>query len=132
MDQNTATKPTTRRSPGVIVVGIFAVIAGLGEVVVGFTVNYLGILDHSMAPSFSTGVVGVLYCLGGFFLLVTRKKWGAFLGISFIGAEILGRVVLVGTGIAPGTGFDALKILLGGLIAFGLIIYIFCKWKSFD
>lgn len=132
MDQNPATKPPTRRSPGIIVVGIFAFIAGLGEVVVGFTGNYLGILGHSMAPSFSTGVVGALYSLGGFFLLITRKKWGAFLGMSFIGAEILGRVYLVATGIAPGTGSDAIKILMGGLIALGLIIYILCKWKSFD
>src|SRR5690242_6127085 len=116
MDQNPATKPPTRRSPGVIVVGIFAFIAGLGEVVVGFTGNYLGILAHPMAPSFSTGVVGVLYCLGGFFLLITRKKWGAILGMSFIGAEILGRIDLIATGIAPRTGFDAIKILLGGLI----------------
>ena len=125
-------KPPSRRSQGVIVVGIFAFIAGLGEIVVGFTGNYLGILGHNMTPSISTGVVGVLYCLGGFFLLITRKKWGACLGMSFIGAEILGRIVLVATGIAPGTGLDAIKILLGGLIALGLIIYILWEWKSFD
>jgi hypothetical protein len=43
----------TRRPPGIVIVGIFAFVAGLGEVVVGFTGNYLGILAHSMAPSFS-------------------------------------------------------------------------------
>ncbi|WP_322418797.1 hypothetical protein [Mesorhizobium huakuii] len=132
MEQNSVAKPPNRRSTGVIVVGIFAVIAGLGEVVVGFTGNYLGILSNSMTPSFSTGVVGLFYSLGGFFLLITRMKWGAVLAISFIGAEILGRIYLIAIGIAPGKGFDAVKILVGGLIALGLIIYILFKWRSFD
>lgn len=132
MEQNSVAKPPNRRSTGVIVVGIFAVIAGLGEVVVGFTGNYLGILSNSMTPSFSTGVVGLFYSLGGFFLLITRKKWGAVLAISFIGAEILGRIYLIAIGIAPGNGFDAVKILAGGLIALSLIIYILFKWRSFD
>lgn len=121
-----------RRRTGIILVGAFAFIAGLGEVVVGFTGNYLGILAHSMAPSFSTGVVGLFYSLGGLSLLITRKKWGAVLGMLFIGAEILGRVFLIAAGIAPARGADAIKILIGGLIALGLIVYIASRWKDFD
>jgi len=132
MEQNSAWIPPARRPPGIVAAGIFALIAGIGEVVVGFTGNYLGILGNRMAPSFSTGVVGVFYSLGGFFLLITRKKWGAVLGMSFIGAEILGRIYLVATGVAPGKGFDAIKILIGGLIAFGLIVYVCFKWKTFE
>jgi hypothetical protein len=70
--------------------------------------------------------------LGGFFLLITRKKWGAILAIACIGAEILGRMYLVGAGIAPAHGADAIKIMIGGLIALSLIIYILWKWRSFD
>jgi hypothetical protein len=120
------------RPTGIVVVGAFAFIAGLGEVVVGFTGNYLGILAHSMAPSFSTGIVGIFYSLGGLSLLVTRKKWGAVLGILFIAAEILGRVYLIAAGIAPASGRDAIKILIGGLIALALIAYIARKWKCFE
>ncbi len=40
-----------KRPIGITIAGIFAVIAGLGEVVVGFTGNYLGILSHSLTPS---------------------------------------------------------------------------------
>jgi hypothetical protein len=54
-------------------------------------------------------VIGAFYSLGGLCLL-TMKKWGAALGILFIGAEILGRVYLVMAGIAPSTGPDAMRI----------------------
>jgi hypothetical protein len=70
--------------------------------------------------------------LGGLSLLITRKKWGAILGMLFIGAEILGRVYLVATGIAPGSGADAIKILIGGLIALALMAYVASRWKYFN
>jgi hypothetical protein len=98
---------------------------------VGFTGNYLGILSTSMAPAFSTGIVGAFYSLGGVSLLITRKKWGAVLSIIFIGTEILGRVYLVMTGMAPSSGTDAVKIVVGETIALALIFYIGSKWKSF-
>ena len=59
------------------------------------------------------------------------KKWGAALGILFIGAEILGRVYLVTTGIAPSNGPDAIKIVIGGAIALALILYIWSQWSRF-
>ena len=121
-----------KRPIGITIVGIFAVIAGLGEIVVGFTGNYLGILSHSLTPSFATGLVGSFYSLGGLCLLITRKKWGAVLGILFIAAEIFGRVYLVMTGIAPAAGADAIKILIGAVIALALIIYIVSKWRYFQ
>jgi uncharacterized membrane protein YccC len=59
------------------------------------------------------------------------KKWGAALGIIFIGAEILGRVYLVMAGIAPSNGTDAIKIVIGGAIALALILYIWSQWSRF-
>jgi hypothetical protein len=38
---------------GIAVVGIFAFITGLGEIIVGFTGNYLGILSHGIALNFT-------------------------------------------------------------------------------
>ena len=101
---------------GLVAVGIFAVIAGAGEIIVGFTGNYLGILAHSMTPALATVMVGAFYGLGGLCIL-TLRKWGAALGVAFIGAEIAGRVYLVASGMAPSTGADAIKIIIGGLIA---------------
>jgi hypothetical protein len=126
-------EPVNRGRPiGIVIVGVFAFIAGLGEIVVGFTGNYLGILAHSLAPSFSTGIVGIFYSLGGLFLLITKKKWGAIVAVLFIAAEILGRIYLLASGIAPASGVDALKILIGGLIALALIAYVASKWKFFE
>ena len=36
---------------GIALVGAFATIAGIGEIIVGLTGNYLGILTHSSGPS---------------------------------------------------------------------------------
>lgn len=115
---------------GITLVAIFAIIAGLGEIVVGFTGNYLGILTKSIAPSPFTALVGSFYSLGGTSIL-TKKRWGAVLGIGFISAEVLGRIYLVIIGIAPSHGFDAFKILVGATIAIILIIYILLNWKHF-
>ena len=71
---------------------------------VGFAGDYLGILAHRHRTLISAGLTGLFYSLGGLSVLVTRKKWGAAFGMLFIGAEILGRVYLVATGIAPASG----------------------------
>jgi hypothetical protein len=63
---------------------------------------------------------------------LTMKKWGALLGILFISGEILGRVYLVMSGIAPSKGGDAFKILVGGAIALAVILYVCSQWKKFD
>lgn len=39
---------------------------GLGEIVVRFTGNSLGILSKNIAPSFSTVAIGAFYSLGGY------------------------------------------------------------------
>ncbi|HEX9061580.1 MAG TPA: hypothetical protein VF941_15475 [Clostridia bacterium] len=115
---------------GLTLVAIFAIIAGVGEVIVGITGNYLGILSKNISPSVATAIIGSFYSFGGIFLLI-RKKWGAMLGIGFISAEILGRIYLIIIGIAPAHGIDAVKILIGGIIAVLLIAYVIYMWKYF-
>ena len=117
------------RPTGVIIAAIVAITFGFGEIVVGVTGNYLGILVKPMAPSFAAAVTGAFYCLGGLSLLITRMTWGVILSLIFIGAEILGRIYLVTTGSAPSTGVDFLKIIIGGVIALALMVYI--AWRSF-
>lgn len=119
------------RHLGIILVSIFAIVSGINEVVVGLSGNFLGILSKPIPPSFRTVIVGAFYSLAGLFLL-TMKKWGAVLGILFLCAEVLGRIYLVWGGIAPSKGGDALKILVGGLIALALAVYVWLQWKKFD
>jgi len=108
------------RGWGIAAAGVFAIVAGLGEIIVGVTGNYLGILSKPLESSAVTALVGACYGLGGAFIL-TSKKWGAALGMALIGAEILGRIYLVTTGVAPSSGPDAIKIAVGAAIALALI-----------
>jgi hypothetical protein len=78
---------------GIALVGTFATIAGIGEIIVGLTGNYLGILAHSIPPATSTIIIGAFYSLGGLSIL-TMRKLGAALGIFFIACEVLGRLYL--------------------------------------
>jgi hypothetical protein len=51
--------------------------------------------------------------------------------MALIAAEILGRIYLVATGVAPNTGPDAIKIAVGAAIALGLIGYVASEWRRF-
>src|SRR5262249_3676932 len=119
------------RHVGIIVVAVFAIISGLIEVVVGLTGHTFGILSKDLKPNAATAVVGAFYSLGGLSLL-TMKKWGAVLGILFISAEILGRMYLVSVGIAPSSGEGVVKIVIGGAIALGVVLYVCSQWNKFD
>ena len=115
-----------------LALGLILILFGLGEVVVGFTGNYLGILAHSLKPSVIVGIVGMFYVLSGVFLLITKRKWGAAGSMAFIFAEIVGRIYLVTTHEAPSGGRDLSKIVVGGVIALGFIAYIGSNWNSFE
>jgi hypothetical protein len=82
----------TTRHLGITLVALFAIVAGLGEIVVGFQGNYLGILSKPLPPSLSTVAIGAFYSLGGLFLL-TMKKWGAALGISSLALKSSGEYI---------------------------------------
>jgi hypothetical protein len=114
---------------GLIAVGIFAVVA-LGRSLWDLPETIWCILTHTMTPSRTTVVVGAFYSLGGLSIL-TLRKWGGALGIACIGAKIAGRVYLVASGMAPSTGSDAIKIIIGGLIAVGVIAYVLTQWRKF-
>lgn len=113
-----------KRPRGVSIVAVVVMLFGLGEMWVGLKGNYLGILARSLQPSGATAVVGLFYVLGGIALLITRRTWGTALSLMFIAAEVLGRGYLVWAGVAPRTGPDLLKIVIGGLIAVGFMLYI--------
>lgn len=113
-----------RRPKGVLIVAAIVIVFGLGEVWVGWKGNYLNILSTRLPASAATAVVGLFYILGGAALLFTRRTWGTVVSLIFIAAEVLGRVYLVLTGIAPRAGQDFFKIVVGGLIAVGFMLYI--------
>ena len=114
----------SRRPKGVLIVAVTVIVFGLGEVWVGWSGNYLGILSTRMPTSAVTAIVGMFYILGGVALLITPRTWGTVLSLIFIGAEVLGRIYLVIVGVAPRRGADLTKIVVGGVIAVGFMLYI--------
>jgi len=124
------TFPQPRRT-GITIAAAYCIFAGLSEVWVGITGNWMGLLSKPLKPSFWTALVGVFYVLAGISLLPKRRT-GAILGIVFILLEVLGRVHLVRIGTYPSRGSDFIKSVVGGTIALLLVVYLITQWRKFD
>ena len=70
-------KTTSGSRVRIALLGAFATIAGIGEMIVGLTGNYLSILAHSIPPATSTIIIGAFYSLGGLSILTMRKLGAA-------------------------------------------------------
>ena len=129
----TSMEPVNRDRPlGIIIVAVFTILAGGAEVVTGFTRNFFGITTSSIAIfTYSSAVIGVFYVAAGF-LILTMRKWAAALAILLLGADIVGRIVLVLTGLYPTASLkNTLSIIAGTIIVVIVALYIGWKWKSF-
>lgn len=111
------------RSTGLMVAAGYCIFAGLSEVWVGITGNWMGLLAKPMKPSFVTALVGAFYVAAGLSLL-SRGRAGAPLAVVLILLEMLGRVHLVRTGAFPAKGPDAVKNVVGGLTAAAVAVYV--------
>jgi hypothetical protein len=67
---------------GIALVGAFATIAGIGEIIVGLTGNYLGILAHSIPPATLTIIIGA-FLQSGRLLDLDHEKIGSSARHSF-------------------------------------------------
>ena len=75
--------------------------------------------------------IGTLYIAGGL-LILTLKRQAARLAILCLVADIVGRLVMVMTGLYPTNSFkQIIAIGLGTVIAAIFAIYIGSKQKSF-
>jgi hypothetical protein len=109
----------------------YCIFAGLSEMWVGFTGNWMGLLSQPLKPSFRTALVGAFYVAAGISLL-SKRRTGALLGIVFVLLEVLGRVHLVRIGRYPSSGPDSVKNAVGGAIAMVVVVYLATQWRRFD
>ena len=126
----TSTLAQPRRT-GVTLVAGYCIFAGLSEVWVGITGNWMGLLSKPLRPSFRTALVGAFYVAAGISLLPQRRT-SALVGIVFILLEVLGRVHLVRIGSYPSRGPDFAKSVVGGAIALLVVVYLATQWRKFD
>jgi hypothetical protein len=117
---------------GIIVAAAFTVIAGLAEVVTGFTHNFFGITTSSVAIfTYTSAVIGLCYLAAGL-LTLTMRRWAAVLALVLLGADIVGRIVLVFTGLYPTDSLKNTFSVIAGTVLVALVaLYIVWKWKSF-
>jgi hypothetical protein len=60
------------------------------------------------------------------------RGWGAGLGITFLRAELLGRIYLVWAGLYTLSGIDESSLFTGSIIAVLFILYIGFSWNKFS
>ncbi len=122
-----------RRPLGVMIAGVFMLLAGLAEVVTGFTHSFFGITTSSLNVfTMSSMVIGLFYAASGLFVLL-MKKWAAVLALALLSADIIGRIVLVATGLYPvDSARNTFAIIAGTAIAALIAVYVGWKWKSFQ
>ena len=126
-------EPVNRSRPfGIIVAAAFTVIAGLAEVVTGFTHTFFGITTSSVAIfTYTSVVIGLCYLAAGL-LILTMKRWAAALALVLLGADIVGRLVLVFTGLYPTDSLkNTLSVIAGTVLVVLVALYIVWKWKFF-
>ncbi|MGP8189232.1 MAG: hypothetical protein ACLQG5_04845 [Methanobacterium sp.] len=125
---NTANKhPLT-----IIIIAFLMILFGIIEVITAFTHNFLGITTSQAALfTYSAAAIGTFYIIAGL-LILTMKKWAAALAIILLGADVIGRITLVGIGLYPiNSNEQVFSIIAGTAIAIIFAIYIGWKWDSF-
>ena len=126
-------EPVNRSRPfGIIVSAAFTVFAGLAEVATGFTHTFFGITTSSVTIfTYSAAVIGLFYLAAGL-LILTMRRWAAATALVLLGADIVGRLVLVVTGLYPTDSLkNTLSVIAGTVLVALVALYIGWKWKSF-
>ncbi|HYB38499.1 MAG TPA: hypothetical protein VEF72_24115 [Mycobacterium sp.] len=120
------------RSWDLIVVAGFTILAGLAEVVTGFSHTFFGITTSAVAlfTVAATGI-GLSYLASGV-LMLTMKKWAATAALALLSIDIVGRILLAVTGLYPtDTAKNTFSLIAGTLVVALVALYVGWKRKSF-
>ena len=110
----------------------FAVLAGLAEIVTGFSHMFFGI-STSAAALFTIAAAGIgLSYLASGVLMWTMKKRAATVALVLLSIDIVGRILLAVTGLYPTDTAKNTFSLIGGTVIVALVaLYVAWKRKSF-
>jgi hypothetical protein len=120
------------RHRGITAVASLMILCGLAEVVTGFTHNFFGLTtSHSTNSSYAGAMIGSCYFIGGL-LLLSGRKWAAALAIVLLIADVLGRVVMVLTGLYPvDSALQIAGMVVGTSLAAFFAVYSGLNWNTF-
>ncbi len=122
-----------RRPWDLVVIAAFAILAGLAEVVTGFTHTFFGITTSTVALfTVAAAGIGLSYLASGI-LMLTMKKWAATVALILLSIDIAGRILLAVTGLYPTDTAKNTFSLIGGTLIVALVaFYVAWKRKSFS
>src|SRR5258706_14061105 len=120
------------RPRGITISALLLILFGLAEIVTGFTHDFFGVSTTQNAlATYMGAAIGALYVASGL-LILTSKKWAAALAIVMLIADIVGRIIMVVTGLYPTDSFkQTFSIIAGTVIAGIFALYIGLKWNAF-
>jgi hypothetical protein len=107
-------------------------LCGLAEVVTSFTHNFFGLTTSRTAnATYSGATIGSCYFIGGL-LLLSGRKWAATIAIVLLIADVIGRLVMVLTGLYPvDSALQIVAIIVGTSLAAFFAVYTGLKWNTF-
>jgi hypothetical protein len=120
------------RHRGITIVASLMIFCGLAEVVTSFTHNFFGLTTSPSTTSTCAGAtIGSCYFIGGL-LLLSGRKWAASLAIVLLIADVLGRMVMVLTGLYPvNSALQIVGIIVGTSLAAFFAVYAGLQWNTF-
>ena len=125
----------TDRGPawGIITVALLMIVFGCAEVATALTHNFFGLRTSAGELStYSGAALGVLYALSGS-LVLTNKRPPAIAAILILIVTIIGRVLMVITGLYSIASLkQAVAMAAGTAIAAGFAVYIGLKTSALE
>lgn len=117
---------------GLMIAAGLMILFGLAEIVTGLRHSFFGLITSQGNISTILGIaLGLFYLICGL-LLLTQRRWAAELAIVLLCADVIGRIVMVLTGLYPVNSFQqTFAIVVGTLIAAFFAVYIRLSWKYF-
>ena len=121
------------RPVGITIVGVLMLLFGLAEVTTAFTHDFFGIETSALnAATWLSALIGVLYAAAGMLVLTMKRRAAAF-ALLLLAIVIIGRIVLVASGLYPSNSAEnTLAIIAGTTIVAVFAGYIALKWRSFS
>ncbi len=122
-----------RLTTGILIVAVLTILFGAAELVTAFTHSFFGVTTAESSTSTVLGAaLGGCYLASGL-LLLTGKKWAAWLAIGLLCVDVVGRIAMVLTGLYPlDSARQTFAIIAGTSIAAFFAVYIAAKRDSFS
>ena len=127
-------RPNRIQRPRVlIVIAALMIVFGIAEVATGLDHDFFGLTTTEGSASARIGVtLGLLYFAAGV-LTLTMRRWAAWLAIGCLVVDVVGRVVMVFTGLYPTSSVkQVFAIVVGTALAAFFALYVWHSRDSFQ